>query len=144
MELRYFEDEFNRVLSQALEGGTITGIGQDQVAWPEKTFAPRKGQPYLKPELAARARRPVGFGADAVQQWDGTFQIGVFVPRDQGTRLQNGIASQVLRVFHRGLAMRTPEGVWINISHGTAPVPVPFGDWVNLPVQIVWFATEPP
>jgi hypothetical protein len=144
MELRYFEDAFNGVLAAALLSGAITGIEDRNVAWPEKTFSPQKGVPYLKPELAARARRPMGFGADAVQQWDGTFQIGVFVPRDSGTRLQNGIASQILRVFHRGLALRTPDGVWMTVSHGTAPVPVPFGDWVNLPLQIVWFATEPP
>jgi hypothetical protein len=141
--LRYFDDAMNNTLQAALTANTIEGIGEN-IAWPEKTFAPVKGVPWLKPELAARSRRPVGFGADSVQQWDGTFQVGIFVPRDSGTRLQNQIASQILAVFKRGLALQTPDGVWITVTRGTAPVAVPYGDWINLPVQIDWFATEPP
>lgn len=140
IELRHFEDLLNNVL----RGASITGIAAADIAWPEKTYRPQKNIPYVKPEMAARNRRPLGFGADAVQEWTGTFQIGVFVPRDSGTRLQNEIASQLLRAYPRGLAMQTPQGVWMTVTRSTVPAPVPFGDWVNLPVMIDWFAHEPP
>lgn len=142
IELRHFDDLLNNRLQAQLS--TIVGILPDDVAWPEKTYTPVKGTPYLKPEIAARLRTPLGFGADSVQEWTGTYQIGVFVSRDQGTRLQNQIASQLLRAFPRGLAMQTPQGVWLTIMRGTAPVPVSFGDWSNLPLQLDWFAHEPP
>lgn len=141
IELRYFEDALIGVLSAALP---IDGIASDQIAWPEKTFVPTKGVPYLKPEMSGRARRPVGVGADSVQLWTGFYQVGVFVPRDTGTRLQNAIASQVIKAFPRGLSRQTPQGVELIVTNSTAPSPVPFADWVNLPVQIEWFATEPP
>lgn len=141
IQLRYFEDLFITRLSSSLQTNAIQGISDDNVAWPEKTYVPSKGIPYLKPELAARVRTPVGFGADAVQQWTGTYQIGIFTPRDTGTRLQNQLASQILAAFPRGLALQTPDGVWMTVTRGTAPVPVPFGDWINLPVQLDWFAT---
>lgn len=144
IELRYFEDLLNAQLNTAVDAQLLAGITPVDVAWPGKTFTPTKGKPYLKPELAARVRTPVGFGADSVQEWNGTYQVGIFIPRDTGTRLMNELASTVLRTFPRGLAMQTPDGVWMTVTRGTAPVPVPFNDWINLPVQIDWFATEPP
>jgi hypothetical protein len=140
-QLRYFEDAFIGILQPALPIECITAAN---VAWPEKTFVPTKGVPFLKPEVSGRNRRPVGVGATGVQQWDGLYQIGVYVPRDSGTRLQNAIASALLGLFPRGLSMTTPQGIVMWVMASTAPVPVPFGDWVNLPVQIQWFATEPP
>lgn len=139
-QIRQFEDALNTTLATAPLGGISAG----QIAWPEKTYVPVKGLPYIKPELAARARRPVGFGADSVQQWDGTYQVGIFVPRDSGTRLQNIVASEILAAFPRGLALQTTEGLWMTVTRGTVPTPVPFGDWVNLPVLIDWFSFEPP
>lgn len=140
IELRHFTDLLNGVLEQA----TVPGISAGNIAWPRKTYVPKKGIPYLKPELAARARTPVGFGADSVQLWNGSYQIGVFTPRDLSSHLQDQIASAILRLYPRGLAMQTPQGVWMTVTRCTAPVSVPFGDWENLPVTIDWFATEPP
>lgn len=139
ISLRYFEDAFNAVLAAAALPGITSNI-----AWPNRTYVPAKGVPYLKPEMAGRTRSPAGFGADSVQRWDGRYQVGVFAPRDTGTRLINEIASGVLALFPRGWAAQTPEGVWIRVVNGTAPAPVPFADWINQPVEITWFATEPP
>lgn len=144
IELRHFEDLLNGVLSTAVQADQLTGITDALVAWPDKSFTPVKGTPYIKPEVAAQVRNPMGVGADAVQQWNGTFQVGIFTPRDTGRRLANQLASQVLAIFPRGLALQTPQGVWMTVVRGTAPVPVPWNDWNNLPVQIDWFAHEPP
>src|SRR4051794_12599222 len=140
LELRHFDDALNGILANAV----LPGINGTQIAWPEKTFTPTKGKPYLKPEMAARLRQPMGVGADTVQQWTGTYQISVMVPRDTGTRLQNELASAVIRAFRPGLAVTTPQGVVLVITASTVPAPVPFADWMNLPVQIQWFAHEPP
>ncbi len=139
IDLRNFED----VLNGRLRASTISHIVAAQIAWPTVTYLPKKGTPYLKPELAARDRRPIGFGADGVQEWTGTYQVGVFVARDSGTRLPNEIASSVLKAFPRGLSLQTAQGIWVIVTRGTVPVPVPFGDWVNTPVMIDWFAHEP-
>jgi hypothetical protein len=141
LQLRYFDDALNGILASA----AIPGInGNVQIAWPEKTFVPTKGQPYLRPEMSARVRTPMGVGADSVRQWTGTYQISVMVPRDTGTRLQNELASAVLMAYRRGLSVVTPQGIWLYITESTVPPAVPFGDWINLPVQIQWFAHEPP
>lgn len=131
--------DFADALNAQLEAAAIS----TEIAWPNRTFSPVQGVPYLKPECAGQARSPVGCGADGVQQWDGIYQVGVFVPRDSGDRQQSDIASQVLAAFARGLTLLTTNGLRVIISYSTSPAPIAFGDWVNLPVQIHWFATEP-
>ncbi len=88
-------------------------------------------------------RQPLGFGEDAVQEWTGTYQIGIFLPRDTGRRLGDQIASQLLALFPRGLDLQTTQGIWLIVTRGTVPVPVPSNDWILLPVIIDWFAHEP-
>jgi hypothetical protein len=140
IQLRYFDDALNGLLAAAL----IPGIPPEQIAWPERTFVPTKGRPYLRPEMAARLRRPMGVGADTVQEWTGTYQVSVMVPRDTGTRLQNEIASALLHAYPRGHSVTTPQGILVIIVSTTVPAAVPYADWINLPVQIAWFAHEPP
>jgi hypothetical protein len=141
LELRHFDDALNGILATAV----VPGINGDvAIAWPEKTYVPIKGKPYLKPEMAGRNRRPMGVGANSVQEWTGTYQVSVMVPRDTGTRLQNQLASAVIRAYRRGLSVTTPQGIVLYITASTVPAPVPFEDWINLPVQISWFAHEPP
>jgi hypothetical protein len=137
MELRGFQDAFNARLQAA-------GI-TNEIAWPNVVYSPTKGVSYLKPENAGRSRTPLGFGADGVQMWNGIYQIGVFAPRDAGEDEQEELASKVLEAIPRGLNLPTPDGsINIIVSHCTAAVPVPFGDWSNLPVSVTWFATETP
>lgn len=134
--LRDFEDALNNQLISA----NIT----KEIAWPNATYVPKKGVTYLSVECAGRNRTPLGFGADCVQQWTGIFQVGVFVPRDSGTREQSNIASKILAAFPRGLNLPTPQGITLIVTASSAPAPVPSGDWSLLPTQISWFATEPP
>jgi hypothetical protein len=133
-----------RDLQDVLHGQLAAAAITSEVAWPNKVYTPTKGVSYLKPENAGRARTPLGFGADAVQSWNGTYQVGVFVPRDSGEREQDTLANKVMEAFPRGLNLPTSQGVHVIISHSSAPAPVPFGDWSNLPVSIHWFATQPP
>ena len=139
IDLRGFEDVLNKTLLNA----TIPHITSAQIAWPDVTFTPTKGVPFLKVEMSARVRRPLGLGADGVQEWTGSYQIGVYVQRDSGTRTSNEIASALLAAFPRGLALQTAQGIWVYVTEGSVPVPVPYGEWVMLPVQIDWFAHEP-
>ena len=132
--------EFQRVFNERLRTAAIT----QEVAWPNIVYRPKKGVAYLKPESAGRMRSPLGFGADSVQQWQGVYQVGVFVPRDTGELEQERLASRVMAAFPRGMTLRTSQAIDVKISHSTAPAPVPFGDWSNLPVQVYWFAVEPP
>jgi len=136
--LTEIDDAFNNQLQAAAI------VDATQIAWPNVVFVPTKGTPYLKPEKAGRARMPLGYGADAVQQWTGVWQVGVYVPRDSGEHEQARLAGAVMDAFPRGLTLTTPSGLRILVSHTSAPLPVPVGDWSSLPVQINWFATEPP
>ena len=70
-----------------------------------------------------------------------TFFAGTFVRHPLALAAAKAV---LLHLKERGLALQTPDGVWITVIRGTAPVAVPYGDWINLPVQIDWFATEPP
>jgi hypothetical protein len=133
--LRDFTDAMNAQLVAA----SIT----KEIAWPNTVYRPRPGVSYLSVESAGRARTPLGFGADSVQQWAGIFQVSCFVPRDSGDREQDGIASKVLAAFPRGLTLPTEQGINLIVSFSTAPSPVSYGDWSNLPVAVHWFATTP-
>lgn len=133
-----------RDITDALNGVLQAAAITSEIAWPNRVYTPKKGVSYLKPEFAGRARTPLGMGADAVQQWTGIFQIGVFVSRDTGEREQAELATKVMTAYPRGKTMVTPQGMRVIVSHTSAPAPVPFGDWSNLPLQVNWFATQPP
>lgn len=137
LQLRNFTDALNKQLAAA------SIMPEAAIAWPNATFVPVKGKTYLKVEMAGRSRRPVGFGADGVQQWTGIYQVGVFVPRDTGDREQDAIATKVLGAFPRGLNLTSNSGPTVIIEFASPAAAVVFGDWSNLPVQIFWFATEP-
>jgi hypothetical protein len=137
LQLRAFED----VLNARFTAAAIVPPGQ--IAWANRTYVPTKGQPYCAVELAARARSPLGFGADGVQQWRGSLQVSVMFPRDTGTRDQAVMAQKVLDAFPRGLNLPlNGTGSPLIVEYSTAAPAVVFGDWSNLPVQISWFATE--
>lgn len=135
ISLRGFQD----VLNAQLMAAAITA----EIAWPNSVYVPKKGVSYIAPTCAGRGRSPLGFGADGVQQWNGTYQVSVFVPRDSGDREQSAIASKVLAAFPRGLTLLTTQAIRVIVSYSTAGIPVAFGDWSNLPVVVAWFATEP-
>lgn len=132
--------EFQRVFNDQLRKANIT----TEVAWPNIVYKPKKGVAYLKPENGGRTRMPLGFGADGVQLWQGIYQVSVFAPRDTGELDQEKLATQVMAIFPRGMTLKTAQDIDVKISHSTAPAPVPFGDWSNLPVGVHWFAVEPP
>ena len=133
--LRDFTDALNTQLQTA-------GITQ-QIAWPNRVFVPKKGVSYLQVQCAGRARAPLGFGADGVQQWTGLYQVSVYVPRDSGDREQDAIASKVLAAFPRGLNLATPQAITLTVTSSTAAPAEAFGDWSHLPATVNWFAIEP-
>jgi len=135
IRLRDFQDCFNGVLGAAQISS--------EIAWPGEIYHPKKGVCYIKPENAGRSRSPLGAGADGVMQWNGIYQVGVYVPRDTGERKQEELATQVMAAYPRGLTMVTSQGLKVIVTHSTAPAPVPYGDWSLLPVAVHWFATEP-
>ena len=100
--------------------------------------------PYLDVQNAGRARSPLGFGQDSVEQWTGIYQVGVTVPRDTGDRDQEVMTQKVLAAFPRGTNLTTSAGNYLTIEYSTVPGPVAFGDWSVMPVLIHWFVTEVP
>src|SRR5215831_12857869 len=97
--------EFQRLFNDRLRAAAITA----EVAWPNIVYRPKKGVAYLKPENAGRTRMPLGFGADGAMQWQGVYQVGVFVPRDTGELEQERLASRVMAAFPRGMTLRTVQ-----------------------------------
>lgn len=134
-QLRDFDDALNARLRQA----AIT----TEIAWPNVSYVPTKGRPYLWVQNSGRQRTPLGFGADGVQQWTGMWQISAMVGRDSGTTAQAELAQKVLAAFPRGLNLPLRNGSPLIISGATAPVPIAFNDWSNQPVIVSWFALEP-
>lgn len=114
-----------------------------QIAWPNRTFVPTKGVPYLAVQMAGLSRQSLGAGADGVQQWNGFYQVSVFVPRDTGTRAQDDMANKVLDAFPRGLNLPTTNASPIVVTTSTVDAPVAYNDWLNAPCRIAWFLTEP-
>lgn len=132
-----------RDIIDALNGQLQRAAISNPIAYPNNVFTPVKGTSYLQVQMAGRARTPLGFGADSVQQWTGTYQVSVFVPRDSGTREQDEIAQKVLNAFPRGLNLRTTNGGVVIVEYSSAASPDVFGDWSNLPTAVHWFVTDP-
>jgi hypothetical protein len=130
--------DFVDALNTRLVGAQITR----EIAWPNSVYVPKKGVSYLAVEMAGRARTPIGFGADGVQQWSGIYQVSVFVPRDAGDREQDALVSKVLAAFPRGLNLPTPQNINLIVEYSSAPSPVVSADWSSVPTAVHWFATE--
>jgi hypothetical protein len=137
IELRDIADLLNtQLLAAAI-------VPPEQIAWMNSTFTPTKNVSYLDVAMAGRARTPIGFGADGFQQWQGIYQVSVFVPRDTGTSEQDNIAAKVLAAFPRGLTLISATGVRLIVEYSSPTAINPFGDWSSLPIEIHWFGSEP-
>ena len=118
--------------------------GLIDIAWEGMVYYPNQSTPYLAPRMAALTRRAAGFGADAVIQWQGNYQISVWYPVGHGI---DPLLSQVdilLALFKRGTTVITADASPITVSFET-PSPTPAiqdNNWLQMPMLIPWFAYE--
>lgn len=116
-------------------GGTI--------AWEGVAFAPVKGTPYMATSIASRAAQTLGIGPFVPRFWSGVYSILVSHPSGEGLGPAYEEADRVLRHFPRGLSM-TSGGLVVTVESATVRPSYSASDWVNVPVQVSWYAEEPP
>jgi len=124
----------------------LAGIGNKYTA--DQIVDPGQQAPYSRATMPALSRTPLGFGADAVIQFSGTYQVLVSCPQGSGRNVCMRMGDVVSAAFPRGRAITftaldtgTNHTVSVMISH--AQPPMTNGDWISVPVLIEWMGTDP-
>lgn len=130
------------LIEAALEARIQTLVGEQEIAWWGRPYAPTKGVPYLTVRCARNAR-PVGVGANSPELWQGTLQLLVVHPMIEGMAPARSRAVAVRNHFPRGLTL--PAGsTTVCVESRTIDNPYSSADWTNVPVIVGWFTEENP
>lgn len=127
-----------RALDEHLQAMKLTNV-----AFENAPFTPTKGQMYLSSLISGRDRIPLGFGANAVTQYSGSYQVNVNGPVDEGVQPGLRLADRVAEHFRRGTTLRAPDETRISVEISSVQAAITVGDWFTIPVVVRWFATEP-
>jgi len=106
------------------------------------TFMPAAGVPYIRGDLPAYQRTPLGIGSDSARQARGTYQIRVVRPSIEGSAQAMSIAARIAYLFARGTSLVMETGALLIIENATEAPEQPSGDWLIVPVIVTWFCTE--
>jgi hypothetical protein len=129
-------------IEAALEARLLTLSGET-IAWWGRPFSPTKGQAYITAQIAARAASPMGVGASSPELWQGTLQLLVAHPMNEGPKPARIRAEAVRDHFPRGLTLVQGAARVIIETRSIQPAYAAI-DWNNYPVLIGWFAEEIP
>ena len=117
-----------------------TGLGDLSVS--AQLYAPNAGRTYTKSSMPAITSKPMGFTRDCPLQWDGTYQIRINVPTASGEVLANKLAAAVCAAFPRGYSLAVGTNDTLTVMQAIAMPGVIEGDFVSVPVHLIWTATE--
>lgn len=113
------------------------------IAWPNAKYEPSRDQPFLSVQMAGYNRRPIGYGANAVIEHRGVYQIRVSYPSGIGMDDATGTADALADHFLRGETLSSGgSNVLIEVPSPAAPLTQT--DWVHIPIAVQWMCYEYP
>jgi hypothetical protein len=133
------EQDFVSAFDLALNA--ITGLGTITVEG--DPFEPSEGVPYLYGRMVSLVRTPIGYGANAVVQYSGTYQVNCNCPMEQGRAYAGNMARAITAALNRGSVVTTTNGVTVSIINSSAAPAIDNADWITVPVSISWFCSVP-
>ena len=129
-------------VKKALDAHLLTFTGGGPIHVSGQTFEPTPGVPYLRADVPAYQRSPLGIGAHTATIAQGTYQIRVVRPAVEGASVALAMAARVAYHFRRGTALALETGPALNIQQATEVAMMEQGDWIVVPVIVSWFSTE--
>lgn len=105
-------------------------------------YEPKKGQAYLRAVVSGYARSPAGLGADAVMQENGSYAIRINRPASEGRGPASAIADRLVAYFKRGTSLAA-AGQTVSVLYASRQPAQEMGDWISIPVSVMFFASEP-
>jgi hypothetical protein len=112
------------------------------IAWPNVSFTPAPGTPYIRAEFIPTARRPSVIGPNPEQRIQGLFSLTVFTPEFQGAAAGMGIVDRLLVRFNGSSAIVAPT-VTVRLEYSEARLPLHAPPFFAIPVEIGWYAYKP-
>lgn len=128
-------------IQDALYGRVQLLTSEPEVAWAEVPYVPVIGRPYIAVAVQGRNRMPMAIGPLTPHLWQGTLQIVVLHPANEGSRRALRRADAVIDHFPRSLTLTAGTGK-VLIEAGTIDQSYTTADWLNVPVIIRWFSEE--
>jgi hypothetical protein len=129
-------------IEAALEARLLT-LPNETIAWWARPFFPTKGQAYVAAQIAANSASPMGVGANSPELWQGTLQLLVAHPVNEGPKPARTRAEAIRDHFPRGLTLQHGAARLIVETRSIQPAYAAV-DWINYPVLIGWFTEEIP
>lgn len=108
-------------------------------AWENSRFKPTAGQVYLAESLIAGNTIPVGFAAQASDEYGGIYQVLVYAPVDSGKGIARSTADTVAAAFVRADRL-VYEGVTVTIQSTSQGAGFMSGDRFVVPVSVSYRA----
>lgn len=109
-------------------------------AWPNATFVPVNGTPYVEPSFLPGQNESIALGTDSPVRERGIYQISIFTPSGESIKEAGDIAEQILSAFQRAT----------NLTYGSQLVRItksyrgPGGQtddgWYMTPVTVEWMS----
>ena len=91
-------------IEAAFEAHLLT-LTSETIAWWGRPYSPVKGQPYVYAQILARDAQPMGVGANAPELWQGSLQLLVAHPTNEGPAPARERAEAVRDHFPRALTL---------------------------------------
>lgn len=107
------------------------------------TYTPVPDRPYYAARLAAYTANPMGTGPTPVVREDGSYQVTIHRPVQEGERVIGLIAKDLCAFFKRAqpvaLVAGTTDQPPITIVQSSEGTPYVSGGWIIQPVLVTWF-----
>ena len=140
-------DEFNTraALRQRLLTVPDLPVG---IAWENEGFDPTTGVPWLRETLLPVGSQVASFGgsgaSDGLIRDDGLWQITVFWPAGQGTRLVDELVKAIASAFRPGLTgVLTYGGITVHCDRVRIAPALQEPDWYAKPITVSYHVTRP-
>lgn len=109
------------------------------VAWPNMEYVPVKGTGYLEPSFFPGEATQGSLGTNGVNKQVGAFQVLVWMPVGTGLGVVTVKADEIVTAFKRGTEL-DKNSTKVIIKSASAGGMIQHGDWVHIPVTVLWYS----
>lgn len=128
-------------IREALDA-VLSALQSTGVAWESVALPNPDPTGFLSTQITARTSTPQGVGPDAMQLWEGVYQVSVHYPIGEGMKPAELQAQIISSAYPRSMTLVAADGTKVTIVSTQIPPAVPSDRFVTIPVLINWFAQE--
>ena len=106
-------------------------------------YQPVETTPYIVSQIAAYTQSPTGFGADCVLVEQGSYQVRVQRPANEGAQPAEEIADAVAAYYPRGKSLPLATNRTLQVVIASAQPAQVAGNWISVAVVVSFYSTNP-